>query len=235
MYRLTKSPRSAKKFYAKLHKILCRWYWSWRVTADSTKIEGIKGNRPLRVGKIRRNRATILLAKLLSTSSRVRTGFNGLSCSRSGQSEKRPSLIHDSASFGWFFQIFSPHGANSPFQTVRAHIWDILVVTSYRQVRRKNRKNRRKSTPQGRKISPKSGDDRIDQVFSYVIAGSSGFQRVAVLRIGSVRKAAFHDSRRRIFWIFFHIFSPDGEASPFQTEASHTHTHKSGLIFVHID
>ena len=46
-----------------------------------------------------------------------------------------------------------------------------------------------------------------------------------MLRIGSVRKAAFHDSRLRIFWIFFHIFSPDGAASPFQTEASH-HTGK---------
>ena len=30
---------------------------------DSSKIEGIEGNRPLRVGKIRRNPATIALAK----------------------------------------------------------------------------------------------------------------------------------------------------------------------------
>ena len=41
-------------------------------------------------------------------------------------------------------------------------------------------------------------DDRIDQVFVYVIAGSNGFERVAVFRIGSVRKAAFHDSRLQI-------------------------------------
>ena len=98
-----------------------------------------------------------------------------------------------------------------------------------------NRRSQIKSTPKVGGNSPKSGDDRIDQVFSYVIAGSSGFQRVAVLRIGSVRKAAFHDSRRRIFWIFFHIFSPDGAASPFQTERTHTHTHKFGLIFTYID
>ena len=99
----------------------------------------------------------------------------------------------------------------------------VLVVTSYMRIRRKHRKNRGKSTPQGRKNSPKSGQDRISQVFTYVIAGSNGFEWVAVLPIGSVRKAAVHDSRTRIFYIFFHIFSPDGPASPFQTERTHTH------------
>ena len=69
-------------------------------------MEGIEGKRPLRVGKIRRNPATIALAKFLPTSSRVRTGFNGLSCSRSGRSEKRPSMIHDCAFFGYFFFKF---------------------------------------------------------------------------------------------------------------------------------
>ena len=33
------------------------------LSADSPKIEGIEGNRPLRVGEIRRNPATIALAK----------------------------------------------------------------------------------------------------------------------------------------------------------------------------
>ena len=72
------------------------------------KIERIEGNRPLRVGKIPRNRATIALAKCLSTSSRVRTGFNGLSCSRSGWSERRASMIHDCAFFGVFFKFLAP-------------------------------------------------------------------------------------------------------------------------------
>ena len=70
-----------------------------------------------------------------------------------------------------------------------------------------NRRNRRKWTPQGRGNSQKSGDDPIGQVFVYVIAGSNGFERVAVLPIGLVRKATFHYSRFRIFGTFFQIFS----------------------------
>ena len=46
--------RRRKKFYAKLHNILCRWYWSWRVTADSLKMEGIKGNRRRKFAEIGR-------------------------------------------------------------------------------------------------------------------------------------------------------------------------------------
>ena len=99
------------------------------ISADSPeKMERIEGNRPLRVGKIRRNPARIALAKFFPTSSRVPTSFNG-------------------------------------------------------------------------------------------------FQRVAVLPIGWVRKAAFHDSRTRTFWIFFPILNPDGAASPFQMRVTHTHTH----------
>ena len=60
--------------------------------------------------------------------------------------------------------------------------------------------------PQGRKNSPKSGQDRIGQVFVYVIAGSNGFERVAVLPIGSVRKAAFHDSEKPHFLDIFSYF-----------------------------
>ena len=69
-----------------------------------------------------------------------------------------------------------------------------------------NRRNQRKSTPQSRKNSPKSGDDPIGQVFDNVITGSNGFQRVVVLPIGSVRKAAFPYSRFRIFWMIFSNF-----------------------------
>ena len=35
------------------------------------------------------------------------------------------------------------------------------------------------------------------------------------------------------FGYFFQIFSPDGAASPFQTERAHTQ--KNGLIFIYID
>ena len=61
-------------------------------SAGSPKIEGIEGNGPLRVGEIRRNPATIPLAKFLSTSSRVRLGSSGLSCSddRVGPKNGRP-------------------------------------------------------------------------------------------------------------------------------------------------
>ena len=76
-----------------------------------------------------------------------------------------------------------------------------------------------------------SGDDRVGQVFVCVTAGSNGFQRVVVLPIGWVRKAAFHDSRFRIFWIFFQIFSPHGADSPFQTERD-TRTQKFGLTYI---
>ena len=96
-----------------------------------------------------------------------------------------------------------------------------------------NRRNKRKSTHKSGGNSPKSDDDPIGQVFAYVIAGSNGFERVAVLRIGSIRKAAVHDSRTRIFRIFFHSFSPDGAASPFQTERARTQ--KNGLIFISIE
>ena len=44
---------------------------------------------------------------------------------------------------------------------------------------------------------------RFGQVFVCLIAGSNGLERVAVLPIGLVRKAAFHYSRFRIFGMFF--------------------------------
>ena len=40
----------------------------------------------------------------------------------------------------------------------------------------------------------------LAKFLTYIIAGSNGFERVAVLPIGSVRKAAFRYSRFRIFW-----------------------------------
>ena len=66
----------------------------------------------------------------------------------------------------------------------------------------------------------------LAKFFTYVIAVSIGFQRVAVPPIGSVRKAAVDGRRLCIFWIFFfQMFSPDGADSPFQTYRTHTHTH----------
>ena len=97
-----------------------------------------------------------------------------------------------------------------------------------------NRRNQRKSTPQSRKNSPKSGDDPIGQVFAYVIAGSNGFQRVVVLPIGSIRKTAFHYSRSRIFWMFFFIFLAPMVRLPLFKCVKYTHTHKSGLIFIYV-
>ena len=127
-----------------------------------------------------------------------------------------------------FFKFLAPT-MRIPFSNA-CDILVILVVMSNLRIRRKNRKNRRKSTPQGRENSSKSGDDRIGQVFSYVIAGSNGFQRVAVLRIGSVRKAAFHFLRRRIFRIFFNVLAPTVRLPLFKRSAR-AHTHKSGLIY----
>ena len=106
----------------------------------------------------------------------------------------------------------------------------VLVVTCNCRFA-ENRRNQRKSTPKGGGNSPKSGDDRIGQVFVYVIAGSNGFQWVAALPIGSVRKAVIDDSRRRIFWIFFHIFSPYGADSPFQMRVTHKNLDSSLYTF----
>ena len=52
--------------------------------------------------------------------------------------------------------------------------------------------------------------------FAYVIAGLTGFRRVAVLVIGSVRKETIDDSRFHIFQYFSHIFNPYGADSPFE-------------------
>ena len=66
--------------------------------------------------------ATIAWVKFLSTPSRVRTGSSGLPCALSGRSEKRPSIIHDSAfSAYFFFQICSSLRTDSPFQTRVTH------------------------------------------------------------------------------------------------------------------
>ena len=43
-----------------------RWFFHDAQYADSPRIEGIEGNRPLRTGKIRRNPATIALTKFFS-------------------------------------------------------------------------------------------------------------------------------------------------------------------------
>ena len=68
-------------------------------------------------------------------------GFNGLPCSRSGRSEKRPSMIHEGAFFWKFFHIFSPDGAASPFQTVRAHRkMDSSLYLKYKKERNSRRR-----------------------------------------------------------------------------------------------
>ena len=60
----------------------------------------------------------------------------------------------------------------------------VLVVTSYLRIRRKSKES-------------KEIDDRIGQVFVYVIAGSNGFERVVVLRRSGwseKRPSIIHDS-----------------------------------------
>ena len=83
-------------------------------------------------------------------------------------------------------------------------------------------------------IRPNPATIALVKFFVYVMAGSNWFERVAVLPIGSVRKAAVDDRWMRILKIFFHIFSPHGADSPFQMRVTHTHTQKSGLIFRYI-
>ena len=39
---------------------------------------------------------------------RLIEGLSGLPCSRSGRSEKRPSMIHEGAFFGYFFKFLAP-------------------------------------------------------------------------------------------------------------------------------
>ena len=95
-------------------------------SSDSPKNEGIKGNRALRVEKIRRNRATIALAKFLSTLSRVRSGFNGLPCSKSGRSERGLS-----SQFWVFFKCLAPYGADSFFQRYRRHTQKSELILRY--------------------------------------------------------------------------------------------------------
>ena len=63
----------------------------------------------------------------------------------------------------------------------------------------------------------------LAKFFAYVCASSIGFERVAVLAIGLVRKGAVNNSRFHIFGIFFHFFSPYGTHSPFQINDTHTH------------
>ena len=54
-----------------------------------------------------------------------------------------------------------------------------------------NRRNKRKSTHKSGGNSPKSDDDPIGQVFCLRHRGFERVERVAVLPIGSVRKAAY--------------------------------------------
>ena len=92
-----------------------------------------------------------------------------------------------------------------------------------------NRRNRRKST-HGEGYSPKSGDDRIGQVFSLrhrqldrVSAGCDAVDRVGP-KGGRQCSAIAH------FFVIF-TFCPHGADSPFQNVRTHTHSQKTELIF----
>ena len=68
--------------------------------------------------------------------------------------------------------------------------------------------------------------------FSYVIAGLNGFQRVAVLRIGSVQKAAVHNSRRSIFGYFFIFLAPTVRLPLFK-RCAHTHRKMDSSFYIY--
>ena len=78
------------------------------ISADSPKIKGIEGNRPLQAEEIRRNPATIALVKYLAYVIVGSIEFIGLPCRRSGGSERRPSMIGDGAFFGYIFKFLAP-------------------------------------------------------------------------------------------------------------------------------
>ncbi len=79
------------------------------LSADSPKIEGIEGNRPLRVGEIRRNPATIALAKFFYLRHRVldRVSAGYRADDRVGpKGDRRRSVIAHFLKL--FFHIFAP-------------------------------------------------------------------------------------------------------------------------------
>ena len=94
-----------------------------------------------------------------------------------------------------------------------------------------NRRNRRKSTPKGVGKSPKSGDDRVGQVFVCVTAGSNGFERVAVFpcsRLGWSEKRPSMIGECAFFIYFFKFLALTLRIPLFKRTG---HTQKSGLIF----
>ena len=90
-----------------------------------------------------------------------------------------------------------------------------------------NRRNQWKSTPKGGGNSPKSGDDRVGQVFVCVTAGSNGVEGRVDTGTGSLfchwtyRRDALFDSTEQP-----HIvrISPPSLGRP-QSRETHTHTH----------
>ncbi len=90
------------------------------LSTDSSKIEGIEGNREISSGEIRLNPATIASAVFylrhhgLITFQRVAVLAIGL---------VRKGAVNDSrlCITGIFSHIFSPHGTDFPFQIYRTH------------------------------------------------------------------------------------------------------------------
>ena len=106
----------------------------------------------------------------------------------------------------------------------------VLVVTCNCRFAEK-RRNQRKLTPKGGGNPPKSGDDRIGQVFVCVIAGSNGFERVAGLpcsRSGWCEKRSSMIGECAFFGYFFKFLALTVRIPLFKRTG---HTQKSGLIF----
>ena len=95
------------------------------------KIEGIERNPTLRVGKIRRNAATMPLAKFFACVNASSIGFQWVVVPAIGSFGKGAVDDRRSRIYKTFFLNFSPHVTDSPFQTYRTerkmngslHIW----------------------------------------------------------------------------------------------------------------
>ena len=199
-------------------------FLSWR------PINGFAENRsqsneidPWGRGKFAEIRRRSHWPSFLHTSSRVRSGFGGLPYSRSGLPERQPSIIGDCEFFGYFFQIYSPHGADSPFQTERAHILDILVVTSYMRIRRKIERIEGNRTFRVGKVRRNPARTALAKFFPTSSRVRTGLSELPCSRSGRSEKRPSMIGERASFGYFFIFLAPTVRLPLFKRSA---HTHK---------
>ena len=105
--------------------------FSWRHISDSPEIEGIVGSQLIRKGVIRRNPATIAMAKFFAHVIAGSIGFRrvvvlAIRSVRKGGVDAPRFLI-----YGTLFYVVSPHNANSRFQMYRTHRKVVPSLVSY--------------------------------------------------------------------------------------------------------